>query len=47
MRKAEEAARDLDKNPEEYRRAEERGRAPGKGGEDLADDVSGKDFDKI
>jgi hypothetical protein len=45
MKKALEAERDLEKNPEEYKRAEERGRAPG-GNEDLPDDVSGKSFDK-
>jgi hypothetical protein len=46
MKKALEAERDLEKSPEEYKRAEERGRAPAGGDEDLPDDISGKSFDK-
>jgi hypothetical protein len=43
MNKGLEAERDLEKNPEEYRRAEERGRAPSRGAEDLESDLSDKD----
>lgn len=46
MNKGLEAARDLEKNPGELKRAEERGRAPGGGDEDLPDDLSGKSFEK-
>lgn len=46
MGKALDAERDLEKNPDEYRRAEERGRAPGKG-DDLASDLAGGTTDKI
>ena len=45
IKKGLEAEREVEKNPAEYARAEERGKAPGKG-DDLPDDIAGKDFKK-
>ncbi|GAC1607779.1 MAG: hypothetical protein NVS4B10_22940 [Myxococcales bacterium] len=46
MKKGLEAQRDLESNPEQFKDAEARGRAPAGSGDDLPNDISGKSFEK-